>query len=65
LGAEIVPKLRSASGFRELGTLFSVGVIGGLSDRQLVERFMSRRGEAKDDWLISKLWLFLSPMEKR
>jgi len=40
-----VPKLRSASGLRELGTLFSVGVTGGLSDRQLLERFVLRRGE--------------------
>jgi RNA polymerase sigma factor (sigma-70 family) len=41
-----LPKLRSASGLGGLGTLFSVGVIGGLSDRQLLERFVSRRGEA-------------------
>jgi hypothetical protein len=43
-----LPKLRSASGLGGLGTLFSVGVIGGLSDRQLLERFVSRRGEARE-----------------
>jgi RNA polymerase sigma factor (sigma-70 family) len=40
-----VTKLRNVSGFRELGTLFSVGVIGGLKDRQLLECYLSRRGD--------------------
>jgi hypothetical protein len=30
---------------RPLGTLFSVGTLGGLTDGQLLDRFISRKGE--------------------
>ena len=35
-------------GLRQLNTLFTVGVIGGLTDAQLLERFTSQRDEAAE-----------------
>jgi hypothetical protein len=35
---------RDPSGvLRDIGTLFSIGMLGGLTDRQLLERFANRR----------------------
>jgi hypothetical protein len=34
---------------RDIGTLFSTGMLGGLTDRQLLERFVNRNDSRSDD----------------
>jgi hypothetical protein len=41
----MVTRLRAGTGFRDLDTLFRIGVPGVLSDRQLLEQFATERGE--------------------
>ena len=36
---------------RDIGTLFSDGMLGGLTDRQLLERFMDRNDSSAEDVL--------------
>ena len=40
--------IRSSATSRHLRTLFNVGTVAGLSDSQLVERFLTRNGEAAE-----------------
>jgi RNA polymerase sigma factor (sigma-70 family) len=48
LGANPVAIGRNGAVVRQLTTLFNVGVAGGLTDGQLLERFASRSGEAAE-----------------
>jgi RNA polymerase sigma factor (sigma-70 family) len=43
-----VTKLRAGIGFRDLDTLFRIGVPAVLSDRQLLEQFGTKRGETSE-----------------
>ena len=40
--------------FRDLQTLFSCGTVGGLSDEQLLDRFVARREEAIFEEIIQR-----------
>ncbi len=44
----------NAGVLREMRTLFEVGMLGGLSDRQLLERFASRKDEAAFEALVGR-----------
>jgi len=47
-GAETVTTIRRETAMQDLRTLFDLGIVSGLSDSQLIDRFLTRGGEAAE-----------------